>query len=410
MAETTTQTIPDLFDANYYLQQNPDVAAAGADAWQHYLNYGWKEGRNPAALFNTNYYLTENPDVANAGVNPLLHYLSDGWKEGRNPDAWFNTDYYLAENPDVANAGVNPLLHYEAYGWKEARDPSGTFDTSYYLAQNPDVAQAGIDPLQHYLNYGQAEGRQTQATSTFNIEVDYSRYDTDGFFTNQPERQAVVEEACKVWESIFKDEFTDIPAGTTIQVRNPDTGTRESVVLTQPIDDLRIYFGSYYDNGSSLGHTMVEATSNTGNTQMDARYNSYDNIEPWVGSIAINDKYANSLYFDPTPNNTSDDTVPGDKYDFLHILVHEIGHVLGMGPQNAGSQYVTSSNGVNYFGGPNVKAVYGGAVPLDFATGAHFASNATMSAVMKPSLDFGTRVLPTALDKAFFADIGDVLK
>ena len=81
-----------------------------------------------------------------------------------------------------------------------------------------------------------------------------------------------------------------------------------------------------------------------------------------------------------------------------------------MGPQNAGSQYVTESNGINYFGGPNVKAVYGGAVPLDFASGTHFATDATMNAVMKPSLNYGTRVLPTALDKAFFADIGYILR
>lgn len=253
-------------------------------------------------------------------------------------------------------------------------------------------------------------GWQTVSHSGFNIEVDYSRYDTDGFFTNHPERQAVVEEACQVWENIFKDDFADISAGTTIQVINPNTGLTESVVLSTPIDDLRIYLGSYYEDSSTLGHTRLAATSQTGNPQLDARYNSYDNIEPWVGGISINDKYAQSLYFDPTPNNTSDDTVPADKYDFLHILVHEIGHVLGMGPQNAGSQYVTSSNGVNYFGGPNVTAVYGGAAPLDFASGTHFAADATMNAVMKPSLNYGTRVLPTALDKAFFADIGYVLK
>lgn len=252
-------------------------------------------------------------------------------------------------------------------------------------------------------------GWQTVSHSKFNIEVDYSRYDTDGFFTNHPERQAVVEEACQVWENIFKDDFADVPAGTTIQVINPNTGVTESVVLSTPIDDLRIYLGSYYEDSSTLGHTRLAATSQTGNSQLDARYNSYDNIEPWVGDISINDKYASSLYFDPTPNNTSDDTVPADQYDFLHIMIHEIGHVLGMGPQNAGSQYVTESNGIDYFGGPNVTAVYGGAVPLDFASGTHFAADATMNAVMKPSLGFGTRVLPTALDKAFFADIGYVL-
>ena len=33
------------FDAQMYLQQNPDVAAAGVDPWQHYSQYGQTEGR-----------------------------------------------------------------------------------------------------------------------------------------------------------------------------------------------------------------------------------------------------------------------------------------------------------------------------------------------------------------------------
>lgn len=34
-----------LFDADRYLEANPDVAAAGADALQHYLTHGLWEGR-----------------------------------------------------------------------------------------------------------------------------------------------------------------------------------------------------------------------------------------------------------------------------------------------------------------------------------------------------------------------------
>ena len=75
---------PDLlFDANFYLARNPDVAASGTDPYLHYLTYGWKEGRNPDALFNTNYYLAQNPDVKAAGADPLLQYVAIGQAEGR---------------------------------------------------------------------------------------------------------------------------------------------------------------------------------------------------------------------------------------------------------------------------------------------------------------------------------------
>lgn len=38
-----------LFDSDFYLSQNPDVAAAGTDPLLHFLEYGWKEGRRPSA-------------------------------------------------------------------------------------------------------------------------------------------------------------------------------------------------------------------------------------------------------------------------------------------------------------------------------------------------------------------------
>ncbi len=398
--------ISSVFDSAYYLSHNSDVAAAGVDPLTHYMSNGWKEGRDPCALFDTSYYLAQNPDVAAAGVNPFEHYLTNGWQEGRDPCDSFDTYYYLQQNPDVAAAGVNPLAHYLSNGWREGRDPDSWFDTSYYLQQNPDVAAAGMNPLVHYVMAGMQEGRRTMAGSRFNIEVDYSRYDTSGFFANHPERQAVVEEACQVWESIINDEFADVPAGTVVSVLNPNTGAADSFALTTSIDDLRIYLGSYAATDTSLGLARMPAVSQTGNAALDARYNSYDNIEPWVGSVSFNTNYASYFYFDPTPGNSTDDAVPEEKYDFLHIVLHEMGHILGMGPQNAGSQYLESINGKYYFAGPHVEATYGSAAPLDFASGSHFATDATQAAIMKPSLSTGTRVLPTALDKAFFADIG----
>jgi len=74
-----------LFDPLYYLIKNPDVRIADVDPLNHFLKYGWKEGRNPSVGFDIQYYLTMNPDVKNSGVNPLIHYLKKGKKEGRQP-------------------------------------------------------------------------------------------------------------------------------------------------------------------------------------------------------------------------------------------------------------------------------------------------------------------------------------
>jgi len=149
-----------LFDTSYYLEQNPDVRAAGVNPLLHYLAGGATENRDPNPLFDTSYYLEQNPDVAAAGINPLLHYLSDGAAENRHPNLLFDTSYYLERNPDVAAGGVNPLQHYLTFGAEEKRNPSPLFDSSFYLEQNPDLAMAGVNPLIHYLAFGAAERRK----------------------------------------------------------------------------------------------------------------------------------------------------------------------------------------------------------------------------------------------------------
>jgi len=75
------------FDAEWYLENYPDVAAAGIDPVIHYLEHGALEGRDPGPRFSTTYYLGANADVAAAGMNPLLHFLLHGLVEGRAPKA-----------------------------------------------------------------------------------------------------------------------------------------------------------------------------------------------------------------------------------------------------------------------------------------------------------------------------------
>lgn len=209
-----------LFDATYYLAQNPDIKAAAVDPYQHYFDYGWREGRNPDAFFDTKYYLAKNPDVGIVGMDPLLHYEQYGWHEGRDPSLMFSGVKYLAANPDVQAASVDPLQHYLSYGqaegrvallpgdmavadllvdatfydkqlgatlipsgnaaqqqatgsydaagWQNGMNPDAFFDTGYYLSHNPDVATAKLNPLLHYEQYGWHEGRDPSAQFSTN--------------------------------------------------------------------------------------------------------------------------------------------------------------------------------------------------------------------------------------------------
>ena len=74
------------FDTEYYLDRNADVKKAGVSALKHYIDYGYKEGRNPSSLFNTNYYMSQLPNFRNFGINPLHHYLLVGKQLGIKPN------------------------------------------------------------------------------------------------------------------------------------------------------------------------------------------------------------------------------------------------------------------------------------------------------------------------------------
>lgn len=156
-----------LFDARWYLKKYPDVAQAKYDPIEHYLKYGWKEGRNPSNEFHTYEYLKAYDDVKNLGINPLVHFELYGKSEGRThgvvvkkdtdyniikKSKLWNKRYYLKNNPDVKKAKIDPVYHYLKYGWKEGRNPSAVFNTKSYLEANPDARDSGKNPLV-YMSY-----------------------------------------------------------------------------------------------------------------------------------------------------------------------------------------------------------------------------------------------------------------
>lgn len=140
------------FNATYYLQNNLDLVAAGINtvegAWAHYVQFGAAEsitsaGRKPAPWFDINYYLTSNPDLLTAQLNPGLlfeHFVNFGMSEGRQPSAEANVNSeslaaYAAANADLRAAfnieegaeltkeqELQLAQHFYAYGYNEARE------------------------------------------------------------------------------------------------------------------------------------------------------------------------------------------------------------------------------------------------------------------------------------------------
>lgn len=212
-------------DPDFYRRAYPDVVAAGVDPFAHYVEAGWREGRDPAPWFSSAAYLEDHADVAASGANPLAHFLQFGAQEGRRvrpsvlahrrsantaegrsdwsysprrpavgdpaPDAGpapapavaprqaiydlvasaFDHRFYLAENPDVAESGVDPVTHFLESGWLEGRDPAPWFSVADYQELNPDVAASAMHPFVHYLQAGRKEGRLPRLELGFRYRI-----------------------------------------------------------------------------------------------------------------------------------------------------------------------------------------------------------------------------------------------
>ena len=201
------------FDKDYYLKNNPDVAASGQDPWQHFALHGFKEGRKPNAYASEGGRSTSredlgfNADQYNAATGNRYGYsqstdeygnpygdvqfrgLTDWereelWKQYANsnfPNAapartidtsnaeyfdadWYKKKYGIAED-------VNPYEHYQQNKSTGAYKPNQKaqagadvytpefFNPTEYWRKNPDVAASGQDPWEHFIYHGSGEKR-----------------------------------------------------------------------------------------------------------------------------------------------------------------------------------------------------------------------------------------------------------
>ena len=63
------------FDQNYYLQHYPEVKEQTIDSFEHYIKYGWREGKNPSKTFETTFYVRQYLYTNKYNLNPLADYV-----------------------------------------------------------------------------------------------------------------------------------------------------------------------------------------------------------------------------------------------------------------------------------------------------------------------------------------------
>lgn len=171
-------TIEQLFDEEFYLAQNPAVreaieAGVFSSGFDHFINFGQFESRDPSPFFETSFYLDKNIDALEgieAGeTTAVQHFLNVGQFESRDPHPLFDTNFYLSDAELAAaleGAGLTAIEHFINFGQFEGRNPSAFFDTNFYLQQNPEVEGLINDglfesPFQHFIEVGLLENRSS---------------------------------------------------------------------------------------------------------------------------------------------------------------------------------------------------------------------------------------------------------
>lgn len=162
----------ELWDPEYYLKENPDIAETGLSPLEHYLRHGWTENRNPSGSLRTNVYLRVNPDCRLLGVSPLEHYyicsrkrkvfcsyaglreyIREHGSEILTRSSMFDPGYYTEryrKKHGFLPEGFDPFAYYLEHGSEESVKPGPRFRVHRYFHIFPDIVTYGICPVAHY--------------------------------------------------------------------------------------------------------------------------------------------------------------------------------------------------------------------------------------------------------------------
>jgi hypothetical protein len=93
-----TRRFGDYFDNDYYQRElaasRIKISGNGGTLFEHYKVHGWKRGLNPSLYFDVGFYLAANKDVRISGMDPFEHFINFGCWEFRDPHPAFDCLWY----------------------------------------------------------------------------------------------------------------------------------------------------------------------------------------------------------------------------------------------------------------------------------------------------------------------------
>ena len=121
--------IPD-FDVEHYAKSYPDVVAAEIDPFEHFVTYGYQEGRTPSSKFDPRFYRTRYLG-SDPSQNPFLHYLA----HKHEPGVFGRMPQDEASIPREVKRFTKPGPEFEEFAPLPASAPRRAKLLAYYLPQ-----------------------------------------------------------------------------------------------------------------------------------------------------------------------------------------------------------------------------------------------------------------------------------
>ena len=272
---------------------------------------------------------------------------------------------------------------------------------------------------------------QTAHAVAINFNYDF---DDLSFFDPGTQARTALEAAGAFFEDRINDDLGSIiPTGGntwTPRFTNPSTGVVDTTSLTDLNlgNEILIIPGARDLPGGLLGTASSSVfgvcCGTNWQTQVFARgegpflsvigSNAME-VAPWGGAVAVDSLTSRNFDLNAVPGGT--------QYDLFSVLLHEIGHILGIGLSGSWNAMI---NGSDEFTGAASVAEFGGNVPVspDSDNNDHWRDNqvfspvapgsesyittagSTQEAAMDPIIAIGTRKLVTNVDLTALHDIG----
>lgn len=159
-------TVGEMINEARYLEANPDVAAAGVRAAEHYACYGWHERRQVDTLFDAAWYSAMYGIPTVGGLAPMIHFLREGRWYGFHPYRHYGLDrealircefspvVYASSTPGARESLLRPVEHMLLSLQHGLKQSHLEFDPDYYLNTHNQLESPVQNPFLHYARAG----------------------------------------------------------------------------------------------------------------------------------------------------------------------------------------------------------------------------------------------------------------